>query len=85
MFKKMNDNKRDEDAVMEYVRKHPYSSVRDVADALGWPQKKANRVLTAMHNEWRVYLVRGRFDSKSRRTIPYESPLVEIETWYPQV
>ena len=65
--------------VMDYVFRHPYSSIIDIADALDMSITSIERIVNDLHNEWKVYIVRDHFDP-TYGIVPYDSPLVEPET-----
>lgn len=65
--------------ILDYVRKHPYRSIKDIAAALGIPAERAERILRKLHDEWNVYVLRDHFVPEYG-FVPYESPLVEPES-----
>ena len=65
--------------VMDYVYKHPYSSIIDIADGLDMSIKSVEKIVNDLHNEWKVFIIREHFDPMYG-SVPYDSPLIEPET-----
>ena len=64
--------------VMDYVYKHPYRSIADIADALNMSVDQVEFIVNNLHNDWKVSIVYDHFDSMYGYT-KYDSPLVEPE------
>lgn len=76
MCEKMNT---ESNIIMDYVYRHPYSSILDIADALDMNLAGVDKILNELHNEWKVFIIRDHFDPLYG-IVPYDSPLVEPET-----
>lgn len=64
--------------VLEYVNKHPYRSIAEIADALNMPVNDVETIVNGLHEERRVLVVRDHFVPQYG-FVPYDSPLVEPE------
>ena len=67
--------------VMDYVYKHPYRSIVDIADALNMSITTIEEIVNELHNDCKVYIIRDHF-VPMHGFVPYDSPLVEPETDY---
>ena len=65
--------------VMEYVYRHPYRSIADIADALDMALGRADEIIEDLHRECRVLIIREHFVPLYGRYVSYDSPLVEPE------
>jgi DNA-binding Lrp family transcriptional regulator len=64
--------------IMEYVNKHPYQTIMDVANALNMTIETVEAIAKDLQMDWKILIVHEHYHPQYG-FIPYDSPMLEPE------